>query len=64
MLQSQSIPSDIKNYCVFCTIFSLKQLIKVPTLVTCIFMITKLYNALGIFQESKEVCRSKLDTVC
>ena len=35
MLQSQSIPSDIKKYYEFCTIFDLKQLIEVPTRVTC-----------------------------
>ena len=34
-LQSQSIPSDIKKYYEFCTIFDLKQLIEVPTRVTC-----------------------------
>ena len=35
LLQSQSIPSDIKKYYEFCTIFDLKQLIEVPTRVTC-----------------------------
>ena len=35
MLQSQSIASDIKKYYEFCTMFGLKQLIEVPTRVTC-----------------------------
>ena len=35
MLQGQSIPSDIKKYYEFCTMFGLKQLIEVPTRVTC-----------------------------
>ena len=35
LLQSQSIPSDIKKYYEFCTMFGLKQLIEVPTRVTC-----------------------------
>ena len=35
LLQSQSILSDIKNYYEFCTMFGLKQLIEVPTRVTC-----------------------------
>ena len=35
MLQSKSIPSDIKKYYEFCTMFGLKQLIEVPTRVTC-----------------------------
>ena len=35
MLQSQSIPSDIKKYHEFCTMFGPKQLIEVPTRVTC-----------------------------
>ena len=35
LLQSQPIPSDIKKYYEFCTIFGLKQLIEVPTRVTC-----------------------------
>ena len=35
MLQCQSIPSNIKKYCEFCTICGLKQLIKVLTRVTC-----------------------------
>ena len=35
LLQSQSIPSDIKKYYECCTMFGLKQLIEVPTRVTC-----------------------------
>ena len=35
LLQSQSIPSDIKKHYEFCTMFGLKQLIEVPTCVTC-----------------------------
>ena len=35
LLQSQSIPSDFKKYCEFCTMFGLKQLIEIPTRVTC-----------------------------
>ena len=35
LLKSQSIPSDIKKYYEFCTMFGLKQLIEVPTRVTC-----------------------------
>ena len=35
LLQSQSIPSDIKKFYEFCTMFGLKQLIEVPTRVTC-----------------------------
>ena len=35
LLQSQSIPSDIKKYYEFCTMFGLKQLIRVPIRVTC-----------------------------
>ena len=35
LLQSQSIPSDIKKCNEFCTIFDLKQLIEVPTCITC-----------------------------
>ena len=35
LLQSQSIPSDIKKCLEFCTMFGLKQLIEVPTSVTC-----------------------------
>ena len=35
LLQSQSIPSDIKKYYEFCTMFGLKQLVEVPTRVTC-----------------------------
>lgn len=35
MLNSKSIPSDIKSYYKFCTFLSLHQLIKVPTCITC-----------------------------
>ena len=35
LLQSQSIPGNIKQFYEFCTMFVLKQLIKVPTRVTC-----------------------------
>ena len=35
MLQSQSIPCDIKKYYEFCSMFGLKQLTEVPTRVTC-----------------------------
>ena len=35
LLQGQSILSDIKKYYEFCTMFGLKQLIEVPTRVTC-----------------------------
>ena len=35
LLQSQSIPSDIKKYYELCAMFGLKQLIEVPTHVTC-----------------------------
>ena len=35
LLQSQSILSDIKKYYEFCTMFGLKQLVEVPTRVTC-----------------------------
>ena len=35
LLQSQLIPSDIKKYYEFCTMFGLKQLIEFPTRVTC-----------------------------
>ena len=35
LLQSQSIPGDIKKYYKFCTMFGLKQLIEVPARVTC-----------------------------
>ena len=31
ILNSKSIPSDVKSYHEFCTFFGLKQLIKVPT---------------------------------
>ena len=34
MLNSQSIPSDVKSYYEFCTFFSLHQLIKVPARIT------------------------------
>ena len=35
MLNHKSIPSDVKSYYEFCTFFSLHQLIKVPTRITC-----------------------------
>ena len=35
LLQSPSIPSDIKKYYEFCAMFGLKQLIEVPARVTC-----------------------------
>ena len=35
LLQSQSMPSDIKKYYELCAMFGLKQLIEVPTHVTC-----------------------------
>ena len=35
LLQSQSIPSDIKKYYDFCSMFGFKQLIEVLTRVTC-----------------------------
>ena len=35
MLNNKSIPSDVKSYYEFCTFFSLHQLIKVPTRMTC-----------------------------
>ena len=35
LLQSQSIPNDIKRYCEFWTMFGLKQLIEVPRRVSC-----------------------------
>ena len=35
MLNNKSIPSDIKSYYEFCTFFSLHQLTKVPTCITC-----------------------------
>ena len=35
LLQNQSIPSDIKKYYEFCTMLGLKQLIEVPTHITC-----------------------------
>ena len=34
ILNSKSIPSDVKSYHEFCTYFGLKQLIKVPTRIT------------------------------
>ena len=34
-LNNKSIPSDVKSYYEFCTFFSLHQLIKVPTRITC-----------------------------
>ena len=35
MLNNKSISSDVKSYYEFCTFFSLHQLIKVPTRITC-----------------------------
>ena len=35
MLNNKSIPSDVKSYYEFCTFFSLHQLIKVLTRITC-----------------------------
>ena len=35
MLNSKSIPCDVKSYYEFCTFFGLHQLIKVPTRITC-----------------------------
>ena len=35
MLKNKSIPSEVKSYYEFCTFFSLHQLIKVPTRLTC-----------------------------
>ena len=35
MLNNKSIPSDVKSYYEFCTFFSLHQLIKAPTRITC-----------------------------
>ena len=35
MLNNKSIPSDVKSYYEFCTFFSLHQLIKVATHITC-----------------------------
>ena len=35
MSNNKSIPSDVKSYYEFCTFFSLLQLIKVPTRITC-----------------------------
>ena len=35
MLNNSLIPSDVKSYYEFCTFFSLHQLIKVPTRITC-----------------------------
>ena len=34
ILNSKSIPNDVKSYHEFCTFFGLKQLIKVPTKTT------------------------------
>ena len=34
-LNNKSIPSDVKSYYEFCTFFSLHQLIKAPTRITC-----------------------------
>ena len=35
LLSCQSVPSDVKNYFDFCTMFGLKQLIESPTRITC-----------------------------
>ena len=35
MLNNKSIPSDVISYYEFCTVFSLHQLIRVPTRITC-----------------------------
>ena len=35
MLNNKSIPSDVKSYYGSCTFFSLHQLIKVPTSISC-----------------------------
>ena len=35
LLQSQSIPNDIKKYYEFCTMFGFKQLIEIPKRLTC-----------------------------
>ena len=35
MLNNKSIPSDVKSYYEFYTFFSLHQLIKIPTRITC-----------------------------
>ena len=35
LLQNQTTPSDIKKYFELCTMFGLKQLIEVPTYLTC-----------------------------
>ena len=35
LLSCQSVPSDIKNYFDFCTMFDLEQLIESPTQITC-----------------------------
>ena len=35
MVNNKSISSDVKSYYEFCTFFSLHQLIKVPTRITC-----------------------------
>ena len=35
LLSCHSVPSDVKNYFDFCTMFGLKQLIKSPTRITC-----------------------------
>ena len=35
MLNNKSIPSDVKTYYEFCTVFGLHQLMKVPTCITC-----------------------------
>ena len=35
LLPCQSVPNNVKNYSDFCTIFVLKQLIEIPTRITC-----------------------------
>ena len=40
MLNSKSIPSDAKSYYEFCTVFSLHQLIKVPTRIHVIALLS------------------------
>ena len=34
-VNNKSMPSDVKSYYEFCTFFSLHQLVKVPTRITC-----------------------------
>ena len=40
MLNNKSIPSDVKSYYEFCTFFSLHQLMKVPSRMTCIALLS------------------------